>query len=115
MYLLARALQNPFALLFLLPAVGAAITAFYMFRLWLLIFHGEPRGYPAVTEAEVVYVGMTTRFVVRLDHGEQLVAVRQNMDAPGHAQSYEGRRVTLAWAPDHIYVLNRARQGETER
>jgi putative spermidine/putrescine transport system ATP-binding protein len=63
---------------------------------------------------EVVYVGMTTRFVVRLDHGEQLVAVRQNMDAPGEAQSYAGRRVTLAWAPDHIYVLKRARQGETE-
>ncbi|HWE40741.1 MAG TPA: NADH-quinone oxidoreductase subunit L [Isosphaeraceae bacterium] len=39
--------------LFVLPAVGAAITAFYMFRLWLLIFHGEPRGYPARKEAEV--------------------------------------------------------------
>ncbi len=64
---------------------------------------------------QVVYVGMTTRFLVRLDHGEQLVAVRQNMDAPGAAQSYEGRRVTLAWAPDHVYVLNRPRQGETER
>ena len=68
----------------------------------------------AGTVAEVIYVGMSTRFLVRLDHGEQLVAVRQNMDAPGHAQSYQGRRVTLAWAPDHIYVLNRARQGETE-
>jgi len=68
----------------------------------------------AGTVAEVIYVGMSTRFLVRLDHGEQLVAVRQNMDAPGHAQSYQGRRVTLAWAPGHIYVLNRARQGETE-
>jgi putative spermidine/putrescine transport system ATP-binding protein len=63
---------------------------------------------------QVVYVGMTTRFVVHLDRGEQLVAVRQNMDAPGHAQSYEGKRVTLAWAPDHTYVLKRARQGETD-
>jgi putative spermidine/putrescine transport system ATP-binding protein len=58
---------------------------------------------------QVVYVGMTTRFVVRLDRGEHLVAVRQNMDAPGRAQSYEGRRVTLSWAPDHIYVLKRER------
>jgi proton-translocating NADH-quinone oxidoreductase chain L len=33
-------------LLFLLPAVGAAITAFYMFRMWFLVFAGEPRGYP---------------------------------------------------------------------
>ncbi len=31
------------ALLFLLPAVGAAITAFYMFRLFFLTFLGEPR------------------------------------------------------------------------
>ena len=63
---------------------------------------------------EVVYVGMTTRFLVRLDHGEQLVAVRQNMDAPGRALSYQGRRVTLAWATDHQYVLKRPMQGETE-
>lgn len=33
-------------LLFLLPAVGATITAFYMFRMWFLVFTGEPRGYP---------------------------------------------------------------------
>lgn len=33
-------------LLFLLPAVGATITAFYMFRMWFLVFDGEPRGYP---------------------------------------------------------------------
>lgn len=30
-------------LLFVLPTVGAAITAFYMFRLWLLLFYGESR------------------------------------------------------------------------
>ena len=35
-------------LLFVLPAVGAAITAFYMFRMWFLVFAGEPRGYPDV-------------------------------------------------------------------
>jgi len=33
-------------LLFVLPAVGASITAFYMFRMWFLVFAGEPRGYP---------------------------------------------------------------------
>jgi len=33
-------------LLFILPAVGATITAFYMFRMWFLVFEGEPRGYP---------------------------------------------------------------------
>jgi NADH-quinone oxidoreductase subunit L len=30
-------------LLFLVPVVGAAITAFYMFRLWYMTFAGEPR------------------------------------------------------------------------
>jgi proton-translocating NADH-quinone oxidoreductase chain L len=33
-------------LLFLLPAVGATITAFYMFRMWFMVFAGEARGYP---------------------------------------------------------------------
>jgi putative spermidine/putrescine transport system ATP-binding protein len=66
------------------------------------------------TVEQVLYVGMSTRFTVRLDHGELLVAVRQNMDAPGQAQSSEGRRVNLAWTPDHTYVLNRAKAGEKE-
>jgi proton-translocating NADH-quinone oxidoreductase chain L len=39
-------------LLFLLPSVGAAITAFYMVRMWLLIFAGTPRGYPAHDHAD---------------------------------------------------------------
>jgi NADH-quinone oxidoreductase subunit L len=30
-------------LLFLLPAIGAGITPFYMFRLWYMTFAGEPR------------------------------------------------------------------------
>jgi len=66
------------------------------------------------TVEQVIYVGMNTRYAVRLDRGELLVAVRQNMDAPGKAESYEGRRVTLAWAPDHTYVLDRTKTGEKE-
>jgi putative spermidine/putrescine transport system ATP-binding protein len=57
------------------------------------------------TVEEVVYVGMSTRYVVRLDRGEHLVAVRQNMDAAGDAASFQGRRVRLAWTADHTYVL----------
>ncbi len=30
-------------ILFILPVIGATITAFYMFRLWFLIFAGRPR------------------------------------------------------------------------
>jgi putative spermidine/putrescine transport system ATP-binding protein len=59
---------------------------------------------PGTVEA-VVYVGMSTRFTVRLERGELLVAVRQNMDAPGEAQGYLGRKVRLAWTAGHAYVL----------
>jgi putative spermidine/putrescine transport system ATP-binding protein len=68
---------------------------------------------PGVVE-QVVYVGMSTRYIVRLDRGEQLVAVRQNMDAPGRALHYEGRRIRLAWVPDHTYVLDHQRALSSE-
>ncbi|TMD13661.1 MAG: ABC transporter ATP-binding protein [Chloroflexi bacterium] len=58
---------------------------------------------------EVIYVGMSSRYVVRLDRGEQLVAVRQNMDAVGDARKFEGRPVRLAWTPDDTYVLDNGR------
>jgi putative spermidine/putrescine transport system ATP-binding protein len=58
------------------------------------------------TVVEVVYVGMSTRYVVKLDRGEQLVAVRQNMDAAGDAQRFQGRPVRLGWTADHTYVLD---------
>ncbi len=41
---LARVHESPeHMLLFVLPAIGGVLTAFYMFRLWLLIFSGESR------------------------------------------------------------------------
>jgi putative spermidine/putrescine transport system ATP-binding protein len=58
---------------------------------------------------EVVYVGMTTRYLVHLDRGEQLVAIRQNMDALADAKKFEGRPVRLAWTPDHTFVLDKGR------
>jgi proton-translocating NADH-quinone oxidoreductase chain L len=45
---IARVMQNPeHFMLFVFPAVGAVLTAFYMFRMWFLTFSGEPRGFPA--------------------------------------------------------------------
>ena len=58
---------------------------------------------------QVIYVGMTTRYMVHLDRGEQLVAVRQNMDALGDAQKFEGRPVRLAWSAEHTFVLEKER------
>jgi putative spermidine/putrescine transport system ATP-binding protein len=66
------------------------------------------------TVEEVVYVGMSTRFIVKLDRGEQLVAVRQNIDAPGQGLHYEGRRVKLAWEPAQAYVLDTTHQESKE-
>jgi len=38
-------------LLFLIPCVGAALTAFYMFRMWFLLFTGTSRSAVAAAEA----------------------------------------------------------------
>jgi putative spermidine/putrescine transport system ATP-binding protein len=59
---------------------------------------------PGVVE-QVIYVGQSTRFNVRLDRGEQLIAVRQNMQAADEAPQFERKRIRLAWAPEHTYVL----------
>ncbi|TMC35041.1 MAG: ABC transporter ATP-binding protein, partial [Chloroflexi bacterium] len=75
-----------------------------------MLAEGEQPGPGMIVESgrveEVIYVGMSTRYLVRLDRGEQLVAVRQNMDAIGDARKFEGRPVSLAWTPDHTYVLD---------
>jgi hypothetical protein len=60
---------------------------------------------PGVVE-QVVYVGQATRYNIRLDGGEQLIAVRQNTDAAGEGPQYDGRRIRLAWNPEHTFVLD---------
>ena len=65
------------------------------------------------TVEEVIYIGMSTRYVVHLDRGEQLVAVRQNIEAAGQGGQYEGRRVRLAWSAEHTYVLDPLRASDT--
>jgi proton-translocating NADH-quinone oxidoreductase chain L len=51
---LARVWQDPeHFLLFVLPALGATITAFYMFRMWFLVFAGEARGFRGEAHAAV--------------------------------------------------------------
>ena len=47
---------------------------------------------------EVVYLGSVTRYVVELESGETLVALRQNVEPAGAQERGErGRRVRLAW------------------
>jgi putative spermidine/putrescine transport system ATP-binding protein len=80
-----------------------------------MLAEGEPAPNGMTVESgqveEVIYLGVSTRYVVRLDRGEQLVAVRQNMDALGDARKFEGRPVRLAWTPDHTYVLHQREVG----
>ena len=59
------------------------------------------------TVREVVYLGSTTRFVVALDDGGTLVAMRQN-DESGEAATLEerGRRVRLAWRPQQMTAVD---------
>jgi putative spermidine/putrescine transport system ATP-binding protein len=58
---------------------------------------------------EVVYLGSVTRWVVELDSGETLVAMRSNDDetdgeaAPGEER---GRRVRLAWREQHMTAVD---------
>ncbi len=44
--------QPQHLLLFLIPAIGSALTAFYMFRMWFLIFAGAPRSEAAAAADE---------------------------------------------------------------
>jgi putative spermidine/putrescine transport system ATP-binding protein len=66
------------------------------------------------TLRDVVYAGMVSRYVVDLDGGGQLVVVRQNVGDPradGFAAGSEGRRVRLAWRPEHGYEIPSAGRG----
>jgi putative spermidine/putrescine transport system ATP-binding protein len=58
------------------------------------------------TVEDVIYLGMLTRFVVSLDAGGTVVAVRQNLET--HAEdvaTFRGQRVVVAWQPEQAYEI----------
>ena len=55
------------------------------------------------TVREVVYVGMSTRFVVDLAVGGSLMAVQQNSDLAEDLGHLRGQDVALAWDVRHEY------------
>ena len=76
--ILAQALNfkasNPsYGLLFYVAAIGAAITAFYMFRLWFMTFAGEPRDHHIYDHAhespKVMYVPLVVLAVFAVGAG----------------------------------------------
>jgi putative spermidine/putrescine transport system ATP-binding protein len=57
---------------------------------------------------DVVYVGMFTRYVVKLDAGGELTIVKQNLETSSQeALESRGRRVRLEWRPEHTFEIQR--------
>ncbi|HEY4279377.1 MAG TPA: ABC transporter ATP-binding protein [Conexibacter sp.] len=52
---------------------------------------------------DVIYLGSVTRYVVELDDGATLVALRQNTDGDdrGRRPGHRGQRVRVAWSAQH--------------
>ena len=73
-------------MLFVLPAVGAAITAFYMFRMWFLVFAGEPRGFRGEAQAVAAHQhdDETTLADEQAEHGHGADAHDLNPAAHAH-------------------------------
>lgn len=56
---------------------------------------------------DVIYVGMITRYQVKLDSGQEVIVVEQNLEArPDLSKSANGRRVNLAWPTSANSILN---------
>jgi putative spermidine/putrescine transport system ATP-binding protein len=57
---------------------------------------------------DVVYLGAVTRYVVQLDAGGELVALRQNLEtSSAEALEQRGQRVRLTWLPEHTFEIDR--------
>jgi putative spermidine/putrescine transport system ATP-binding protein len=55
---------------------------------------------------EVVYLGPVTRYIVDLDRGGRLVAIRQNLETSSQdALKQRGNRARLQWRPGHTFDL----------
>ena len=62
---------------------------------------------------DVVYIGMVTRYVVELDDGGTLMVIRQNLETTSsEALEARGRRVRLAWRPEHTYAIESGEEEE---
>jgi putative spermidine/putrescine transport system ATP-binding protein len=67
----------------------------------------------AGTVREVAYLGSVTRYQVRLDRGETLMVVRQNLDtSAAEALQERGRRVRLVWRARDESALDTTQEEE---
>jgi putative spermidine/putrescine transport system ATP-binding protein len=64
---------------------------------------------------DVVYLGPVTRYIVALDQGGELVAIRQNLETSSQdALKQRGNRARLQWRPGHTFDLTRRRDSDDE-
>ena len=65
------------------------------------------RGRAGPRSGDVVYLGAVTRYVVALDGGGELVALRQNLEtSSAEALEQRGKRVRLTWRPEHTFPID---------
>ncbi len=92
---LARVSQSPeHFMLFVFPAVGAILTAFYMFRMWFLTFAGEPRGFPSKTDAVHSHV-----------HDEEHALDKDHGTGHGHGHGYDLNPAAHAHESEPVMTL----------
>ena len=83
---LAKVAAEPHhALLFVLPAVGAVLTTFYMFRMWFLVFAGEPRGFPDPHTARVIHAQDEEHALAAEDSEHGVGAAQHDLNPVAHA------------------------------
>jgi len=62
---------------------------------------------------DVIYLGMVTRYVIALEAGGTLMAVRQNLEtAAADALEAKGRPVSVAWREDQTFEIDAAATAE---
>jgi proton-translocating NADH-quinone oxidoreductase chain L len=76
-------------LLFVLPAVGAILTAFYMFRMWFLTFSGEPRGFGTQPVLEFVHAHEEEHALAHEDVAHGHGASEHDLNPAAHAHESE--------------------------
>jgi putative spermidine/putrescine transport system ATP-binding protein len=99
-------------------AIQAGDTAIVTIRPERIALHDGPAPgadsacHAAGVVRESLYAGPTSRFVVALDGGGELMVVRQNVNTSYEdAEALRGRAVTLVWEPHYTRLIGKAEEG----
>ncbi len=82
----------------------------------LVLDEADPAPGEPGTIREVVYVGAVTRYLVELDRGGTVTALRQNLErSSAETLEEQGKRVRVAWRPEHTFAIDEEVSREEER